>query len=259
MLEIKILSHQVNNQFSVNNVNLKINSGSIFALIGKSGSGKSTIAKIVSGDALSPTSSIRINKLSLHTDSERLIREFEAIGYVPQNLHLMPHHTVLAYLEMLFQKNSKIESQRLIKTYLKDFNLKHIQHSKISSLSGGERQKLALIQAISKPIKALILDEPFSQLDTIQKQEICLIIQKIIERLQIPCLMISHDLLDVIRLSDQLGVMYQGKLIFKGDWKKFYESKNAQLITLRNGMENYLHQTIQTIKDLKKLLASAHS
>lgn len=259
MLEIKIPLHQVNDQFSVNNVNLKIKSGTIFALIGKSGSGKSTIAKIISGDTLSPISSISVNKQTLNTDSERLIREFDSIGYVPQNLHLMPHHTVLAFLEMLFQKHNQQESKRLIQLYLKDFNLKSIQSSKISSLSGGERQKLALIQAISRPIQALVLDEPFSQLDTIQKQEICQIIQNIIKRLQIPCLMISHDIIDVIRLSDQLGVMHDGKLVFKGNWGKFYESKQKQLITLRNGMEEYLNQTIETIEGLKKLLISEHS
>jgi len=259
MLEIKIPLYQVNNQFSVNNVNLKIKSGSIFALIGKSGSGKSTIAKIVSGDTISPTSNIYINKLSLTTNNERLIREFESIGYVPQNLHLMPHHSVNEFLEMLFQRNSKTEAKRLIETYVKDFNLNKIINSKISSLSGGERQKLALIQAISKPIKALVLDEPFSQLDTLQKQDICTIIQKIIKKLNIPCLMISHDIIDVIRLSDQLGVMHKGKLLFKGDWQKFYTSKQTQLVTLRKGMEDYLNQTINTIEGLKKLIASVHS
>lgn len=254
MLEIKIPYYQVNNQFSLNNVNLKIKAGSIFALIGKSGSGKSTIAKIISGDLFSIDSKISINGFNLNTNSERLIREFETIGYVPQNLHLKPHHTVIEFLEMLLQHQSKLKSNQLIKQFITDFNLKTILHSKISSLSGGERQKLALIQAISKPIDAIVLDEPFSQLDTIQKQEICQIIQLQIKKLQIPCLMISHDVIDVIRLSDQIGVMHQGRIIFKGNWQKFYLSTNSNIIKLKLGIEHYLKQTLETIEHLKSFL-----
>lgn len=254
MLEIKILLHQVNDQFNVNNVNLKIKSGSIFALIGKSGSGKSTIAKIISGDLISKGAKISINGSNLNTNLERLIREFDCIGYVPQNLHLKPHHTILEFLEMLYQNKTDKVAKKIIDTHIQDFNLKSIIHSKIDSLSGGERQKLALIQAISKPIKALVLDEPFSQLDTIQKQEICAIIIKIIKKLDIPCLMISHDLIDVIRLSNKIGVMHKGKIIFNGSWQKFYESKNKNIISLRSGIEQFLKQTLSTIERLKNFL-----
>ncbi len=254
MLKINIDLHQVNDQFSLNKINLKIKSGSIFALIGKSGSGKSTIAKICSGELISTNSIISINDEKLTGNHERLIREFDQIGYVPQNLHLKPHHTILAFLEMLYQSKTKIEAHQRIQQIIKDFGLKSIINSKISSLSGGERQKLALIQAISKPIKALVLDEPFSQLDTLQKNELSRLIEKIIKELNIPCLMISHDLIDVIRLSDTIGVMNNGKIHFKGDWNLFFISKNKHVIELRNGIRTFINETIQTIQYLKTFL-----
>lgn len=250
MLEIKIDLHQVNDQFSVNNVNLKVKEGTIFALIGKSGSGKSTIAKITSGELICSNAEIRLDKINLNTNFERLIREFPEIGYVPQNLLLKPHHTTLAFLEMLFQTKPAAESKKIIQQLVKDFNLKSILHSKIQHLSGGERQKLAIIQAIAKPIKALILDEPFSQLDTLQKQEIRTIMTSLIKRLNIPCLMISHDVLDVIQLSNQIGLMHKGKIVFKGDWAAFYKSKNAQIIQIRSGIDDYLKRTLETIQFL---------
>jgi len=253
MLEIKINIHQVNDQFSVNKINLKIKSGSIFALIGKSGSGKSTIAKITSGDLLSNQAFIVLNGTNLNTNHERLIREFDSIGYVPQNLHLKPHHTIQAFLEMLVQHKTKTAGHTFIQQTIKDFNIKSILHSKIANLSGGERQKLALIQAISKPIKALVLDEPFSQLDTIQKQELSDLIEKIIRKLNIPCLMISHDIIDVVRLSNQVGVMQQGKIIFKGTWNDFYKNKKKSILSLQKGIFHYIEQTLQTIKHLNSL------
>ncbi|MEY2792027.1 MAG: hypothetical protein RJA76_19 [Bacteroidota bacterium] len=254
MLKIKINLHQVNNQFSLNKINLKIKSGTIFALIGKSGSGKSTIAKICSGELISKEASITLNELELNTNHERLIREFEQIGYVPQNLHLKPHHTILEFLEMLYQSKTKLESKKIIQTISKEFNLEPIILSKISSLSGGERQKLALIQAISKPIKSLVLDEPFSQLDTLQKQEISDIIEGIVKKLQIPCLMISHDIIDVVRLSNSLGVIHNGKVIFIGNWNKFYSNTNKKIIELRLGIDRYLKQTKEIIQFLNSFL-----
>lgn len=250
MLEIKLTLHQVNNQFSVKNVNLKVKKGTIFALIGKSGSGKSTIAKIISGETICPSAEILLDDTNINTNYERLIREFKEVGYVPQNLHLKPHHTTKEFLEMLFQGNNEKDLRKKVELFTKDFNLKPILNSKIQNLSGGERQKLAIIQAISKPVKVLVLDEPFSQLDTLQKQEIRDIVLTLIKRLQIPCVMISHDVLDVIQLSDKIGLMHQGKIIFNGDWKRFYQSKNDQIIKIREGINAFINQTQQTIKHL---------
>ena len=131
MLEIKITLHQVNNQFSVNNVNLKVKAGTIFALIGKSGSGKSTVAKIISGETICPTAQILLDGKELNTNYERLIREFKEVGYVPQNLHLKPHHTTREFLEMLFQGKTETELRKLVNSFTKDFNLKPISFEAI--------------------------------------------------------------------------------------------------------------------------------
>jgi ABC-type multidrug transport system ATPase subunit len=82
----------------------------------------------------------------------------------------------------------------------------------------------------------LILDEPFSQLDTEQKLEFTEIIQELIKLKQIPCLLISHDLGDVVRLSQIIGIMEKGKLVFKGNREKFWNSKNKIALRLKNAM-----------------------
>lgn len=253
MLNIKIKSFQVNDQFSLNNINLKIKSGSILALIGKSGSGKSSIANLVSGSTISEAAEIAINGKSINTNLDRLFKEFPEIGYVPQKLHLKPNHTVLEFLEMLFQQKTKKEGDKIIKNIIHQFNIKQLIGSKISTLSGGERQKLAIIQAISKPIKALILDEPFSQLDTVQKTEISQQIRELINQLNIPCLMISHDLIDVIQLGDKIAVMEKGKIEFQGTWQQFFTSQKKKMIQLREVIENYINTTQKAIEHLKKL------
>jgi ABC-type multidrug transport system ATPase subunit len=120
-------------------------------------------------------------------------------------------------------------------------------------LSGGEKQKLGILNAISEPIEYLVLDEPFSQLDTEQKLEFALIIKEIIELKNIPCLLISHDLSDVLKLSHSLGIINQGKIILNGDIQKLIKSQNEIVINLRNALFHWHDSNHIIIENLKKL------
>ena len=153
MLQIFIPSYQVNPHFKLSKVKIEIKRGEIFSLIGKSGSGKSTVAKIAVGLNLAIESSIRSKGVEINVNSERLIPQFTQSGYVPQSLHLKPNHTVEEYLDYLFQKETLITKAKLIKHYIQMFHIKHLLKSKIQMLSGGERQKIALIEAVSRPIE----------------------------------------------------------------------------------------------------------
>lgn len=243
MLQIIIPSYQVNPHFKLSQVKIEINRGEIFSLIGKSGSGKSTIAKIAVGLNLSINSSIKLNGNELNNNNERLIPQFTLAGYVPQSLHLKPNHSVEEYLQYLFQKEKEINKAKIIRHYVHMFHIKHLLKSKIQMLSGGEKQKIALIEAVSKPIEYLILDEPFSQLDTEQKIEFSAIIQDLINSSQIPCLLISHDLSDIIRLSQKIGIMEKGKIVFRGSRTKFWNSKNKIAQRLKNAMITWKNDT----------------
>jgi ABC-type multidrug transport system ATPase subunit len=249
MLKIIVPSYQVNPHFKLSNIKIGIKKGEIYSLIGKSGSGKSTVAKIAVGINVSDESSILSNDKELNETTDRLIPQFTCAGYVPQSLHLKPHHTVRDYLDFLFQKETKISQAKSLTRYIKLFHIHAILDSKIHQLSGGERQKLALIEAISKPIDYLVLDEPFSQLDTEQKLEFTNIIREVITSKQIPCLLISHDLSDVIRLSQKIGIAEKGKIIFQGDNQKFWKSKNSVVCRLKNAMITWKNQTDQLLKN----------
>lgn len=253
MLQIFIPSYQVNPHFSLSNVKIEVNKGEIFSLIGKSGSGKSSVAKIIVGLNLSINSSIKSNGIEVNHNSERLIPQFNSAGYVPQSLHLKPHHTVEEYLDYLFQKEKTTSKVKLIKRYVRIFHIQHLLKSKIQMLSGGERQKIALIEAVSRPIEYLILDEPFSQLDTEQKLEFTLIIQQLIKIKQIPCLLISHDLSDIIRLSNKIGIMENGKVVFQGSSTKFWYSKNKITQRLKNAMLLWKTETDKIINIQNKI------
>jgi ABC-type multidrug transport system ATPase subunit len=123
----------------------------------------------------------------------------------------------------------------------------------VTHLSGGEKQKLGILNAISEPIEYLVLDEPFSQLDTEQKLEFATIIQEIIEIKNIPCLLISHDLSDVLKLSHSIGIINQGKIILNGDIQKLVKSQNKTVINLKNALFNWHDLNHSIIENLKTL------
>jgi ABC-type multidrug transport system ATPase subunit len=251
MLKIRIKNHKVNNQFQLSNIRINVLPKEIFALIGKSGSGKSTVAKLAVGLLKDELCSIQINGIELNDHNERLIPQFFKSGYLPQNLHLKPFHTVLDFLNIIFQKT--VSPQIEINRYVKIFHLQKILKTKVTHLSGGEKQKLGILNAISEPIEYLVLDEPFSQLDTEQKLEFALIIKEIIEIKKIPCLLISHDLSDVLKLSHSIGIINQGKIILNGNIQKLKKSQNEIVINLRKALFHW-HDTNQiVIENLKKL------
>jgi ABC-type multidrug transport system ATPase subunit len=251
MLTIGIKKHQVTSHFALSNIQIKVKSGEIYALIGKSGSGKSTIAKLLVGLSIDSEYSIKINSKELNDGLDRLIPQFKQAGYVPQTLHLKPHHTVYNYAQVLFQYLPNNQQDTIITKYLKQFYLIKQKDTKVASLSGGERQKLALLEAISQPISYLVLDEPFSQLDTEQKLEFSQIIASVVAERAIPCVLISHDLTDILQLSQSVGIMEKGKLVFQGSWDKFKASPNSVVIRLKQAILSWDDQMKGLINNLR--------
>lgn len=251
MLKIGIKKHQVTSHFALSNIQIKVKSGEIYALIGKSGSGKSTIANLLVGLKYDEDYSIKINSKELNDGIDRLIPQFKQAGYVPQTLHLKPHHSVYNYAQVLFQYLPNAQQDAIIKKYLKQFYLIKQKDTKVASLSGGERQKLALLEAISQPISYLVLDEPFSQLDTEQKLEFSQIIASVVAERAIPCILISHDLTDILQLSHSVGIMENGKLVFQGSWGKFKESTNTVVLRLKKAILDWDSQMKGLINNLR--------
>ncbi len=250
MLKIFIPSYQVNPHFNLSKLKIEISAGEIFTLVGKSGSGKSTVALIAVGLKTCPEASITCNEKELNTGTDRLIPQFKVAGYVPQNLHLKPHHTVQAYLEMLFQRLTEKERTKTINYYVRIFHIQHLLTSKINQLSGGERQKIALLESVSQEIEFLVLDEPFSQLDTAQKIEFIQIIQSLVSFKNIPCLLISHDLVDILKMSHRLGIIENGRMVFQGNWDKFWISPNKIAKRLKQAMIDWKNDTDAILNNL---------
>lgn len=181
---------------ALDNITFDINESEILSIVGSSGCGKSTLLNILTKLENKTSGIIRENK--------KLI-----IGYMMQNDALLPWLTVKENAELglkLKQIYTK-ENKQYVEELLKKYDLYDFKDSYPSNLSGGMRQRVALIRTLAIKPNILLLDEPFSKLDIDSRITISDDVYKIIKELKITTLLISHDIGEAITLSDRIIVL----------------------------------------------------
>ena len=182
----------------------------VTALLGVSGSGKTTIAKLLCGllPCHSFTWDFKSHNLAALKSSDR------KIGILFQELHLFPHMT--ARENILFALRSRGYSfsrkQEEFKEIVKFLKIEDKLKLHSYQLSGGEKQRVALARALLNYPQFLILDEPFSSLDSSLKKEACILTKEIIKKRNLPTLFISHDQEEIKYLADKVFILDKGNL-----------------------------------------------
>ncbi|MFC2089812.1 molybdenum ABC transporter ATP-binding protein [Bacteroidota bacterium] len=188
-------------------------SAGITGIFGPSGSGKTSLLHAISGLAKPVGGSIIINERILFSAEKRINIPVEKrnIGYVFQEGRLFPHLNIEKNLRYGLKKGimPKIGFNEVVDL----LELKDILNSKPARVSGGERQRTALGRSLLSSPDILLLDEPFSAVDTNLRKQILPFIIRIQQRYNIPILVVSHDLPDLLRLTSTLCVLKEGKSI----------------------------------------------
>lgn len=182
---------------ALKNVNLDINSGEILGILGNSGCGKSTLLSILA-------------KLEEKSSGDILCKKEDYIvGYMLQNDALFPWLTILdnATLGLKIKKIKTKENVNYVKKLLETYGLKDFMYKYPNSLSGGMKQRVALIRTLAIKPDILLLDEPFSRLDMITRLNISDDVFKMIKKEKITTIIISHDIAECISLCDRVAVM----------------------------------------------------
>ena len=192
MIEIKDLSKSYGDKEILKNINLTINDNEIVAIIGKSGCGKSTLLRCISRLE-------NITKGSIYIDNENInnIKDYyKKVGMVLQNFNLFENLNVLDNLILAPVKlklMTKDEAIKKAKNYLKDIGLINKIKEYPKNLSGGEKQRVAIIRALMENPKIILFDEPTSSLDPQMTQEV-LDLMKRLSSLNITIIVVSHEI-----------------------------------------------------------------
>lgn len=229
-LEIKNLNYAYPDQeeYALKNINLSMEKGEILFIVGKSGSGKSTFVKCISGAVPNfyggkIAGEVSLNKKNIsEMDNRDRGREVTMVFQDPERQLMMNkvHREVAFGLENIGVESTKIK--RRVFESLQFSNLMDLAYRDIDTLSGGQKQKVAIASAISYLPKCIILDEPTSQLDPASAEEVVTLIKKINEELGISIIITEQRVNRWFQIADKIAVMKAGEIIFQGSRKEIY-------------------------------------
>lgn len=179
-------------------LNIQADTPKIYAIVGRSGIGKSTLLNIIAGLIEAETCRIEINQKVL-SDQKHVIKvQDRNIGYLFQDYQLFPHKTVHENIHYMIEPNK--ETEQLIK----HLRIENCLNQYPSTLSDGESQRVALCRVLSVKPNLLLLDEPFSSLDDETKDEGMALVKSIFKTWQIPIILVSHSKKEVQILADEV-------------------------------------------------------
>jgi ABC-type sulfate/molybdate transport systems ATPase subunit len=176
------------------------------ALVGPSGAGKTSVLRAIAGLVRPPRGRIALGD-DLWLDSERKVfrkPDERRVGLVFQEYALFPHLTV--------RQNVAYAGKGRADEYLERFRISHLSDARPPALSGGERQRVALARALARGPGVILLDEPLSALDAPTKGTVRAELQELLHELALPTILVTHDFEDAAALSEQVGVMVDGRL-----------------------------------------------
>lgn len=242
-LQIKNLEKKFEN-FSFHIKDISIQKGCFFGILGHSGAGKSTLLNLLCGFEQPDSGDILLDGKSILSQKPHE----RGIAYVFQNSLLFEGLSVyenLAYL--LKAKGLKVNEER-IESSLSECEVLHVKNRDVKTLSGGERQRVSLAMALMLRAKFLLLDEPFSNLDTALKIKMRVFLKKIIKAHNITAIMVTHDKDDAFLLFDNMVLLEAGNILQSGTPKSIYENPRTLSVAQYFGFENIYK--IQEANDL---------
>ncbi|MEV5003538.1 methionine ABC transporter ATP-binding protein [Nocardioides sp. LML1-1-1.1] len=206
-------------QRAVDGVDLRVERGEIFAIIGYSGAGKSTLVRLV--NALEPVTSgsVVVDGVDVTTLSERALRELrQGIGMIFQQFNLMESRTVWGNLAfpLTVAGVSKAEQQKRISELLHFVGLADKAHARVTDLSGGQKQRVGIARALATNPRLLLADEATSALDPDTTRDVLDLLAKVNRELGITILLITHEMDAVRRIAHRVAVMESGKVVESG-------------------------------------------
>lgn len=210
MLEIKNISKSYTDKKVLDNLSCVIKDNSIYGLVGANGSGKSTLLRIINGIYKQDEGEILIDSENVY-DNEKLKQD---IVFIPDDLFFFNGYTILdmaKFYQSLYNKFDMEYLKKLAEILKLDIN------KKISNFSKGMKRQCALILAISTHAKYMFFDETFDGVDPVVRTVIKKILAKHMDEYKTTIVLTSHNLRELEDIADNLGLLYQGGILFEGD------------------------------------------
>lgn len=221
LLSLVHLSYAVDNQTILNDIHFDVARGERVAVFGHSGAGKSTLIRLLNRLDEPTAGTVLLNGQDYREIDPRTLRQ--KIGMVMQQPYLFPG-TVADNILYGPQVQGRPMDRASIETLLAEVELPGFADREVSSLSGGEAQRVSLARTLANDPDVLLLDEPTSSLDQSVKRDIERLILKIIEEEGVTCILVSHDRDQVRRMADRVIKLEEGRMIAVGSTEEVLDA-----------------------------------
>ncbi len=237
-----------NNRIVLNNLNLNVSEGEFHVLLGPTGSGKTTLLSIIAGLIKQDKGSVLIGNRNV----DHISPGKRGIGFVFQNYALFSHLTVFENIAYGLRVNKEKEEEIVKKVcfFLQKFHLAEISHKYPHQLSGGQKQKVALIRALAIKPHILLMDEPMSNLDAPTRENIGDELKGIHREMKTTTLYVTHNQSEAVRLGDHISVMNQGRIEQTGTPDDVFHHPSTTFVSRFVGIKNIFK--VRVIKILEQ-------
>lgn len=228
----------------VKEADFSLSAGEIACLLGPSGCGKTTVLRSIAGFHPLSEGEIHLGDRLLSTKATRVPPEKRRVGMVFQDYALFPHLNVADNIKFGLYRLPKAEQQKRCHDLLKLVQLEGMEKRTPDQLSGGQQQRVALARALAPKPDLLLLDEPFSSLDSRLRRELARDVRQILKQQGTTAIMVTHDQDEAFAIADQVGIMHDGQLLQWGTPANLYQHPRAPFVASFLGQGHWIEGTL---------------
>jgi len=212
----------------------------VAVLFGSSGAGKSMTLQLIAGLMEPDAGFIRSNGTIYFDQSSgiNISPQQRSLGYVFQDRNLFPHMTVRENIAYGLKRKSREERDTRVDDMIRQFRLEGLQNMPPSEISGGQKQRVALARALIERPKALLLDEPFTALDSALRFEMRKLLQDVRSDFDIPVVLVTHDFEDAYLLANHILVYIDGRVEQVGERDDIFQRPQSMRVAQFLGLNN---------------------
>lgn len=242
MLTINNINFAYDNELILKNINIYLDNNEFVSILGPSGVGKTTLFNIVAGILPIQSGTIAQNNIPINPK--------ENISYMLQKDLLLPHKTILdnVALPLIINKTNKKIARIEAHNLLKEFDLDNVENMYPNELSGGMRQRVALLRTYMFKRKTILLDEAFSAIDHITRNDIYKWYIDTSKKLKLSTLMITHDIDEAIFLSDRIYILKNKPATIINELKIDFGNSKTEEILLTEKFIKYKKEILELLK-----------
>lgn len=198
---------------AVEDISFAVDPGEILVLLGQSGCGKTTTLRLIAGLERPDSGVISINNEIVSGNGKWIAPERRRIGMVFQDYALFPHLTIRQNIAFGLNQIKREQRNKRVKEMLELIELPDKADAYPHELSGGQQQRIALARALAPNPDIILLDEPFSNLDTALRSQVRAHVRDILHETQTTAILVTHDQEEALSLSDEVAIIHRGKLV----------------------------------------------